>query len=106
MTENIPLHEADGHLDELADRVANGEDVILTRAGKPAVRLVPVDEPAKLESDRIIAREPKRPIQLGLLKGKIWIADDFDAPLPEDLLKAFHGLKSNEPWPPEWEGKS
>ncbi|HYD65625.1 type II toxin-antitoxin system prevent-host-death family antitoxin [Azospirillum sp.] len=105
MTENVPLHEALGHMDELADRAVNGEEVILTREGKPPVRLVPVNESGMPESDRIVAREPKRPIRFGLLKGKIWMADDFDAPLPDDLLKAFYGLEPDEPWPPQLDGK-
>jgi len=105
MTENIPLHEVAGHVEELVDRAANGEDIVITRNGKPAVRLVPVEEPSVLESDRIIAREPKRPLRFGLLKGKVWIADDFDDPLPDDLLKAFYGLEPNESWPAEREGR-
>lgn len=105
MTENVPLHEAEGHMDELADRAANGEEVILTRAGKPSVRLVPVEELPMLESDRIMAREPKRPIRFGVLKGQIRVADDFDDPLPEGLLKAFYGLEPDESWPLERDGK-
>jgi antitoxin (DNA-binding transcriptional repressor) of toxin-antitoxin stability system len=48
------------------------------RAGKPAARLVPIN-----------AKKPVR--QLGALKGKLKIADDFDAPLPSDIQSAFEG---------------
>jgi antitoxin (DNA-binding transcriptional repressor) of toxin-antitoxin stability system len=47
--------------------------VVIARAGKPVVRLT------KLKTE-------KKPIRYGALKGKIWIADDFDDPLPEDFL--------------------
>jgi hypothetical protein len=41
------------------------------------------------------ARRAKRPI-LGLLKGKIWVADNFNAPLPEEILRAFYGMDTDE----------
>jgi antitoxin (DNA-binding transcriptional repressor) of toxin-antitoxin stability system len=62
----------------LIERAIEGEEITLVKDGVPAVRLVPVP-PAKLE----------RP--LGLDRGKIWIADDFDAPLPPDILAGFLG---------------
>jgi prevent-host-death family protein len=75
----VNIHEAKTHLSRLLQRVANGEEVTIARAGVPVARLVAV-EPQK----------PKvRP--LGMDRGRIWIADDFDAPLPDDLLKAFYG---------------
>jgi antitoxin (DNA-binding transcriptional repressor) of toxin-antitoxin stability system len=58
---------------ELAEK---GEEVVIARAGKPVVRLTKL-EPAKQK------------IRYGLLKGKIHIADDFDAPLPDDVLAEF-----------------
>lgn len=92
MTENIPLHEALDHMDELADRAVNGEDAILTRADKPPVRLVPV-----ADGDRRAAREPGKR-RLGLAKGKIWMAEDFDE-TPEWLIDAFHGIDADKPPP-------
>jgi prevent-host-death family protein len=75
----VNIHEAKTHFSRLLQRVANGEEVTIARAGVPVARLVAV-EPQK----------PKvRP--LGMDRGRIWIADDFDAPLPDDLLKAFYG---------------
>ena len=58
---------------ELAEK---GEEVVIARAGKPVARLTKL-EPAKQK------------IRYGLLKGKIWIADDFDAPLPDDVVAEF-----------------
>ncbi len=75
----VNLHAAKTHLSRLVDEAVEGEDVVIAKAGKPMVRLVPV------------AAKPRR-TGFGEDKGKIWIADDFDAPLPDDLLRAF-GVK-------------
>ncbi|AWK86142.1 type II toxin-antitoxin system Phd/YefM family antitoxin [Azospirillum thermophilum] len=96
--DRIPLSEADGHLAELVDRASRGEEIVFTRDGVPAARLVPVEDATGRDASH---RERK----LGLAKGRIWIADDFDAPLPDDLLKAFYGLEPDEPWPDGWEDK-
>ncbi len=75
----VNIHEAKTHFSRLLQRVANGEEVIIARAGVPVARLVAV-EPQK----------PKvRP--LGFARGEVWIAEDFDAPLPDQLLKQFYG---------------
>lgn len=74
----VNVHEAKTHLSRLLRRVASGEEIVISRAGKPVARLVAV-------------AEPKLPRELGRDRGKIWIADDFDAPLPDDLLAAFEG---------------
>ncbi len=70
------VHEAKTHLSRLLQEVERGGSVLITRGGKPVAKLVPVSP------------EPRRP---GRLKGKIRIARDFDAPLPEDLLRRFRG---------------
>jgi prevent-host-death family protein len=75
----INIHEAKTHFSRLLQRVAAGEEVVIARAGVPVARLVAV-EPKKGKL---------RP--LGMDEGRIWIADDFDAPLPDDLLKEFYG---------------
>ena len=73
------IHAAKTHLSRLLQRVAAGEEVTIARSGTPVARLVAV-------------RPEKKKIRpLGMDRGKIWIADDFDAPLPDDLLKAFYG---------------
>ncbi|MES2114250.1 MAG: type II toxin-antitoxin system Phd/YefM family antitoxin [Pseudomonadota bacterium] len=74
----VNIHEAKTQFSKLIEAVAQGEEIIIAKAGKPAARLVPVDTPPPV----------RRP---GLMKGKLRIADDFDAPLPEELLAAFEG---------------
>ena len=75
----INIHEAKTHFSRLLQRVANGEEVTIARAGVPIARLVAV--------------EPKKPKvrPLGFARGEVWVADDFDAPLPDELLKQFYG---------------
>ena len=63
-------------LSHLVERAAAGEEIIIAKDGKPRARLVPLKQP----------RLRRRP---GAGRGKVWIADDFDAPLPADLLAAF-----------------
>ena len=72
----VNIHEAKTHLSQLLEDVAHGEDIIIAKAGKPIARLV-----------AIAGATAPRP--RGLLKEKIWIADDFDAPLPEEILESF-----------------
>jgi prevent-host-death family protein len=72
----VNLHAAKTHLSRLVDEAVDGQEIVIAKAGKPMVRLVPVG--------------PKlRRTGFGADKGKIWISDDFDAPLPDDLLRAF-----------------
>lgn len=73
----VNIHEAKTTLSKLIDEALQGEEVIIAKAGTPVIKLVPVEKKSK-------------PIP-GLLKGEIWIADDFDAPLPDDILNAFEG---------------
>ena len=74
----VNIHAAKTHFSRYVEEVERGEEVIIARAGKPVARLVPLK-----------ARPRSR--RLGLLEGRIRIADDFDAPLPEEVLKAFEG---------------
>ena len=76
----INIYEAKTTLSRLVDQAASGEDVIIARGGKPVARLT------QLQS-------AKRKIRFGLLKGKIKVAGDFDAPLPEKLLAEFEGRR-------------
>jgi len=78
MALTVNIHEAKTHLSQLLQRVIAGEEIILAKAGKPVARLVPFTaEPAQ--------RLP------GRAQGQIWIAPDFDAPLPDEILAAFEG---------------
>lgn len=81
----VNIHEAKTHLSRLLQRVAAGEEVTIARSGVPVARLVAI-EPGK---------NKVRP--LGMDRGRIWIGDDFDGPLPDDLLKAFYGGEIPKP---------
>ena len=70
------IHEAKTHLSRLLERAAQGEDIIIARAGVPVARLVPMTSPGD-----------ERP--LGTEAGRIVIPDDFDSPLPADVLATF-----------------
>lgn len=72
----VNIHEAKTHLSRLVEDVAAGEEVIIARAGKPVARLVAFDKPA----------QPRTP---GALRGRIKIAEDFDAQLPPDIGDAL-----------------
>lgn len=76
----INVYAAKSQLSQLLRRVADGEDVVITRNGEPVARLVPMTKPA-------VARK------LGTLAGAVRISDDFDAPLPDELLELFEGRK-------------
>lgn len=76
--ETVNIYEAKTKLSQLVDKAASGEDVVVSRNGKPLVRITRL-APAK------------RQIRFGLLEGKLRIADDFDAPLPNDVLAGFEG---------------
>ena len=81
MAQSINLYDAKTQLSQLVDRAAAGEEIIIAKAGRPMARLVPY-------KGRTAPRIP------GALKGKIVIAPDFDAPLPDDLARAFRGEDS------------
>jgi prevent-host-death family protein len=73
----LSLYEAKTHLSSLVDRAAAGEEIVISKYGRPCARLVPLKSKA-------IHRRPGRG------KGKIWIAADFDAPLPAQVVNAFN----------------
>lgn len=74
--ETVNIYDAKTRLSQLVDKAAAGEDVVVSRNGKPLVRITRLEE-------------PKRKIKYGVLKGKVKIAPDFDAPLPEEVLSTF-----------------
>ncbi len=79
MPEIVNMFEAKTHLSRLVDRAAAGEEIVIAKSGKPYARLMP------LEQYPTPARQPG-----GWEQGMI-IADDFDAPLPDEWLAAFEG---------------
>ncbi|MBK7662195.1 MAG: type II toxin-antitoxin system Phd/YefM family antitoxin [Sterolibacteriaceae bacterium] len=74
----VNIYEAKTQLSRLIEQAASGEDVVIGRGGRPVARITALT-PAK------------QPIRFGLLKGRIKLADDFDAPLPDEVLGAFEG---------------
>jgi prevent-host-death family protein len=73
----LNLYDAKTQLSALVEEAAAGGEIIIAKAGKPMAKLVAFRESAR--------RKP------GRAKGRVWIGDDFDAPLPADLQAAFDG---------------
>jgi prevent-host-death family protein len=78
----VNMHEAKTHLSRLVDRAAKGEPFIIAKAGKPLVKVVPLDAP--------VAAKPKR---FDFLAGQIKVPDDFDTMFADDIEKEFYGEK-------------
>ncbi|MEA3416276.1 MAG: type II toxin-antitoxin system prevent-host-death family antitoxin [Thermodesulfobacteriota bacterium] len=77
-TQTFNVREAKTHLSILLQAVASGADVIIAKAGKPMARLSSIEE-------------SRSQIRFGVLKGKVKVSDDFDAPLPDNILSEFEG---------------
>ncbi len=75
---SVNVHEAKTHFSKLLARVEKGQEVVISRAGKPVARLVP---------HQPVSATPV----FGGDRGKLIVPDDFDTPLPDDLLAAFEG---------------
>lgn len=86
MTRMVNLYEAKTHLSQLVEEAANGGEIIIAKAGKPAARLVPL----------AAAKQPRKP---GGWKGRIWFADDFDADMTDEEMAAWYGETESEPEP-------
>jgi prevent-host-death family protein len=78
--EKVNTHEAKTQLSRLLRRVAAGEEITIANRGVPVARLVPVPHE---KSARV----------LGIFRGQLIVPEDFDAPLPADLLNLFEGRK-------------
>ena len=76
----INIHAAKTQFSRLVDEAAAGNEVIIARAGKPAAKLVPL-APPEITQRRV----------LGRLAGQLNVPENFDAPLPGDMLDAFEG---------------
>ena len=74
----VNIHEAKTHFSKLIKQALNGDNVIIARDGKPLIRLVPYVEETQIRHG-------------GQFKGLMEISNDFDDPLPEELLKLFNG---------------
>lgn len=78
MTTTVNMHEAKTHFSKLIERVRQGEEIIVAKAGKPVAKLLPIAQGAA-------KRVP------GSARGNIVIKDDFDAALPDAILDDFEG---------------
>lgn len=70
----VNVHEAKTHLSRLLKQVESGHEVVIARAGTPIAKIVPIEPP-----------RPKLPV-FGTLAGQVWISEDFDDPLPDDVF--------------------
>jgi prevent-host-death family protein len=78
MVETVNIHAARTDLSRLIDRLEMGEEIIIARAGRPVAKLVPIAAP------------PARR-RLGSMAGAFQVSDNFDDPLPDDVLASFEG---------------
>jgi len=76
MAKHINIYDAKTRLSELVDRAESGEEIVIAKAGRPVARLVPLRT----------VREERTP---GRWRGRVRIAPDFDAPLPEAIIRDF-----------------
>ena len=72
----VNIHAAKTHFSTLVQEAAAGEEIIIAKAGQPMARLAP------LETKNVRKT-------LGMMKGKIRVSEDFDAPLPPEILRGF-----------------
>ena len=76
--QTVNIHEAKTHLSRLMDRARQGEPFIIAKAGKPLVKLVPVDAPATRS-------------RIGFMKGEFTVPDDFNTMGQEEIERMFYG---------------
>lgn len=72
----VNIYDAKTRLSELVDRAARGEEIVISKRGRPVARLGPV---------------PRVDRRFGILKGKLVVPDDFDEPLPPEIQRWFDG---------------
>jgi prevent-host-death family protein len=78
--QTVNMHEAKTQLSKLVDKASKGEPFIIAKAGKPLVKVIPVDAPV-----------PKKVQRLGFMSGQLAIPDDFDAMGSAEIAKIFEG---------------
>jgi len=87
----VNIHQAKTHLSALLQRVLAGEEVTIARAGVPIARLVGLEPP-----------RPRRILDID--RGAFEVPEDFDAPLPDEVLREFYGGEIPD-WPPKKQGR-
>ncbi len=83
----VNIYEAKTRLSELVEQARQGQTVVIAKNGTPLAKLVALDAP------------PKKKIIFGLMKGEFVEADDFDAPLPDEIQALFEGRDPADPQP-------
>jgi prevent-host-death family protein len=87
--ESVNMHEAKTHLSKLVERVEGGEEIVISRAGKPAAKLVPVPQ----------VKPGKR--KLGGWEGKVWMVSEKEMKkVDQEIAEEFYGPEDE--WPEEW----
>lgn len=74
MSDQVNIHEAKTHFSRLVERAAAGEEIVIAKAGQPRARLVPLERPSG------------RRRGYGSMRGKIWLADDWDSDEVNDAI--------------------
>lgn len=78
--QTVNIHEAKTHLSRLVEKAAKGEAFIIAKAGKPMVKVTPIED------------APKKAIQrIGFMEGEFQIADDFDTLHQDEIEAMFYG---------------
>lgn len=80
----VNISQAKALLSRLVEEAAGGEEIVITKHNRPVARLVAPEASTR----------PRKP---GGWEGQVWMADDFDAQLPEELEKSFYGDGSKRP---------
>jgi prevent-host-death family protein len=80
MAATVNMHEAKTHLSRLVERAVEGETVIIAKAGKPLVKLVPIDQPVVDTSKRF-----------NNLRGQLTIPEDFKGFMKDEIEEMFYG---------------
>jgi prevent-host-death family protein len=78
----VNVYDAKTHFSRLLRRVRAGEEIVIAAAGRPVARLVPIGPDIG-------------PRVLGGDEDEVWIAEDFNAPLPDAIVSAFYGSGPN-----------
>jgi prevent-host-death family protein len=79
----VNIHQAKTHLSRLVEEAAKGEAFVIAKAGKPMVRVVPLEEAA--------SEEPKKKRKIGFLDGQFFVPDDLDRALDKEIEDLFYG---------------
>lgn len=81
----VNMHEAKTHLSKLVEQAAGGEPFVIAKAGKPMVKVVPLEPEV-----------PKKPQRLGFMKGMGKVPADFDTMYADEIVRMFEGEWDDE----------